>query len=157
MRTGPIRITTAEAKVGYVVAVVVVEVLLALLLWAVGLPDGAVPSLSAVGLVAMVVVGVRLFRGPGEPVAPPRAWWRMTAGPVSGYLLAAYFAADAVVARGLVSGSVDVAGVVVSVLVALAYAGSSTTLVVLRAQGRPAPGSVPAGPVRDSGSDPARG
>ncbi|ROP63658.1 MULTISPECIES: hypothetical protein [unclassified Curtobacterium] len=135
------RITTAQAKVGYVVGATVVEVLLALLLWAIGLPDAAVPFLSAIGLVAMVVVGVRLFRGEDEPVEPPRAWWRMTARPFAGFLLAAYFVADALFARASTIGAFDVLGTVVMLLVAAAYVGSSVTLLLLRAQGRPPAGA----------------
>ena len=135
------RITTAQAKVGYVVGATVVEVLLALLLWAIGLPDAAVPLLSAIGLVAMVVVGVRLFRGEDEPVEPPRAWWRMTARPFAGFLLAAYFVADALFARASTIGAFDVLGTVVVLLVAAAYVGSSVTLLLLRAQGRPPAGA----------------
>ncbi|WP_420366028.1 hypothetical protein AAEP80_03940 [Curtobacterium sp. L3-7] len=134
---GTIRITTAQAKVGYVVGAVIVEVMLALLLWAIGLPDGAVPFLSALGLVALVVVGVRLFRNEGEPVEPPRAWWRMTGRPFAGFLLAAYFVADALFARA----AFDVLGTAVMLLVAAAYVGSSVTMLVLRAQGRPPVGA----------------
>lgn len=151
------RITTAQGKVGFLVGAVVVEVLVMLLLLALGVPDGLAPLIGALWFLAVVVVGVRTFRGPGEPVEPPRAWWRMTAGPVVGFLLAAYFVGDAVVARASVAGSADVGGLVVSLLVAAAYTGSSVTLAVLRAQGRPAPGSVRSVEPRDSGSDPVRG
>jgi membrane protease YdiL (CAAX protease family) len=151
------RITTAQGKVGFVVGAVVVEVLVLLLLLALGVPDGLAPFLGALCFLAVVVVGVRTFRGPDEPVEPPRPWWRMTAGPVVGFLLAAYFVGDAVLARTSVDGTADVGGLVVSLLVAAAYAGSSVTLAVLRAQGRPAPGSVRSAGPRDSGSDPVRG
>ena len=162
MRTKPFRILGAQAKVGYVVGAVVIEVLGMLLLAALGLPGALVPFIGALWSLAIVVVGVRVFRGPDEPVEPPRAWWRMTAGPVVGFLLAAYFLVDAIVARGLTTSAVDAGGLVTSVLIAAAYAGSSVTLLVLRAQGRPAPGSVGVrapghGDGRDSGSDPARG
>lgn len=147
-RGGAPRITTAQAKVGYVVGATVVEVLLALLLFALGMPDGAVPFLSALGLIAMVVVGVRLFRGDDEPVEPPRAWWRMTARPFAGFLMAAYFVADGLFARGSVTGTFDVVSAVVMLLVAAAYVGSSVTLLVLRAQGR-----APAGAFRPGGAE----
>lgn len=150
------RITTAQGKVGFLVGAVVVEVLVMLLLLALGVPDGLAPFIGALWFLAVVVVGVRTFRGPGEPVEPPRAWWRMTAGPVVGFLLAASFVGDAVVARASVAGSADVGGLVVSLLAA-AYTGSSVTLAVLRAQGRPAPGSVRSVEPRDSGSDAVRG
>jgi len=31
--------------------------------------------------------GVRSFRGLGEPIEPPRAWWRMTSRPRAGYII----------------------------------------------------------------------
>jgi hypothetical protein len=45
------------------------------------------------GLLTIVVAVtlVRSFRGADEPVAPPRAWWRLTARPLAGWWLAAYF------------------------------------------------------------------
>ena len=146
MTDGPFRITTAQAKVGYVVAASVIGILLTLLLFAFGLPDVVVPVVAAIGFVLMVGIGVRVFRGDDEPVAPPRVWWRMTARPFAGFLLAAYFVADGLLARPSVSSGFDVAGTVVMLLVAAAYAGSSVTLLVLRAQGRaPAGASAPGG------------
>ncbi|MBF4582514.1 hypothetical protein ITJ54_07520 [Curtobacterium sp. VKM Ac-2865] len=141
MKGGPFRITTAQAKVGYVVAATVIGILLTLLLFAFGLPDAVVPLIAAIGFVLMVGIGVRVFRGDDEPVAPPRAWWRMTARPFAGFLLAAYFVADGLLARPTVSSAYDVAGTVVMLLVAAAYVGSSVTLLVLRSQGRPPAGA----------------
>lgn len=147
MKGGPFRITTAQAKVGYVVAATVIGILLTLLLFAFGLPDAVVPLIAAIGFVLMVGIGVRVFRGDDEPVAPPRAWWRMTARPFAGFLLAAYFVADGVFARPTVSSGFDVVGTVVMLLVAAAYVGSSVTLLVLRSQGR-----APAGAFADGGA-----
>ncbi len=99
------------------------------------------PFLSALGLAAMVLVGVRLFRGDAEPVGAPRAWWRMTARPLAGFLLAAYFVADGLFARASTSGVFDVLGSAVVLLVAAAYVGSSVTMLVLRSRGRPPVGA----------------
>lgn len=151
MKDGPFRITTAHAKVGYVVAATVIGILLTLLLFAFGLPDSVVPLIAAIGFVLMVGIGVRVFRGDDEPVAPPRAWWRMTARPFAGFLLAAYFVADGVIARPTVSSGFDVAGTVVMLLVAAAYVGSSVTLLVLRAQGRAPAGAFAAGSTQSRG------
>jgi hypothetical protein len=148
---GPFRITTAQAKVGYVVAASVIGILLTLLLFAFGLPDVVVPLAAAIGFVLMVGIGVRVFRGDDEPVAPPRAWWRMTARPFAGFLLAAYFVADGLLARPSVSSGFDVAGTVMMLLVAAAYAGSSVTLLVLRAQGRAPAGAFAAGDAASHG------
>jgi hypothetical protein len=145
VKNGPFRITTAQAKVGYVVAATVIGILLSLLLFAFGLPDVVVPMIAAIGFVLMVGIGVRVFRGEDEPVEPPRAWWRMTARPLAGFLLAAYFVVDGVIARPSVSSGFDVVGTVVMLLVAAAYVGSSVTLLVLRAQGRAPAGAFAAG------------
>lgn len=40
-------------------------------------------------VVAVVAVGCRSFRGRGEDVAAPRPWWRMTARPTAGFVIAA--------------------------------------------------------------------
>lgn len=61
--------------------------------WLVGYAVNALlDALHAPGLVsalvnacvtlASIILGARLFRGRGEPVDPPRAWWRMTARPL---------------------------------------------------------------------------
>ena len=147
LRSGAPRITTAQAKVGYVVAATLIGFLLSLLLFALGLPDAVVPLIAAIGFVLMIGIGVRVFRGDDEPVEPPRAWWRMTARPFAGFLLAAYFVADGLLARPTVSSGFDVAGTVLMLIVAAAYVGSSVTLLVLRSQGR-----APAGAFRPGGA-----
>jgi hypothetical protein len=145
VKDGPFRITSVLAKLGYVVAASVIGFLLLLLLFAFRLPDAVEPLIAAIGFVLMVGIGVRVFRGEDEPVEPPRAWWRMTARPFAGFLLAAYFVADGVLARPTVASGFDVAGTVVMLLVAAAYVGSSVTLLVLRAQGRAPAGAFAAG------------
>ena len=61
--------------------------------WLVGIPaQGLLAALNAPALVssllltaitlASVFVGARVFRGRGEPVAPRRPWWKMTARPL---------------------------------------------------------------------------
>ena len=52
----------------------------------------ALPTLAAalganVLVLLLYVGGVRSFRGPGEPVKPPRAWWRMTSRPLAGFVV----------------------------------------------------------------------
>ena len=49
------------------------------------------PLAAAVAANVLVLLlflgGVRSFRGPGEPVKPPRAWWRMTSRPRAGFVV----------------------------------------------------------------------
>jgi hypothetical protein len=46
---------------------------------------------GAVLLLGWWVLSVRVFRGPGEQVDLPRAWWRLTARPVGSFVMAAVF------------------------------------------------------------------
>ena len=49
------------------------------------------PAVYAVGanvfFLLLYLGGVRSFRGPGEPLKPPRAWWRMTSRPRAGFVV----------------------------------------------------------------------
>jgi hypothetical protein len=55
------------------------------------LPEDSVPYalLALVLNLGYTFVGVRVFRGYLEPVAPPRAWWRWTGRPRAGFWLCA--------------------------------------------------------------------
>lgn len=46
-------------------------------------------------LVLWVLIGVRLFRDHGEPLAPPRFWWRFTGRPRAGFVIGAAFLVEA--------------------------------------------------------------
>jgi len=86
-----IRITRWYFKVLYVVGA-----------WLVGFPaQSLLTALDAPALVgsllitaitlASVIVGARLFRGRGEPVAPRRPWWKVTARPLLSRVLGLIF------------------------------------------------------------------
>jgi hypothetical protein len=86
-----LRLTTAGMKWLYVLAA-----------WSSGLPfPWSLPDhpvfdvfASLVGAVLTVVgvwYGTRVFRGPGEPIAPARAWWRWTAWPTASWWLTILF------------------------------------------------------------------
>lgn len=90
-----LRIATPYGKFAYAFAagafVVGVALTVELTLGSWATPLSAVPIL-------LVVVGyaARNFRDPEvESLAEPRAWWRMTARPLSGYVLGALFLAQA--------------------------------------------------------------
>ncbi|WP_426520009.1 hypothetical protein ACPPVQ_07030 [Diaminobutyricibacter sp. McL0618] len=81
------RITTTVNKVIYIlVGEVVVLALNSIVIYNVVPP---VVDLIAVFVLNFVYVfiGVRTFRGPGEDVAAPRAWWRATARPFAGFII----------------------------------------------------------------------
>ncbi|MFT4283604.1 MAG: hypothetical protein QM598_02065 [Protaetiibacter sp.] len=82
-----VRITTVLAKTTFVLAWLIVGLALNVLLGALGL-SGLPQNLIALGFtVVAMVIGVRSFRGAGEPLRPPRAWWRATATSASSFVL----------------------------------------------------------------------
>lgn len=125
------RITTPEGKVGYLIAVPVVLILLQLLAGAISDfgSSALLAALGVVGQLAFVIVGVRTFRGTGEPVRPARAWWRMTARPPAGYLLGGLFLAQAAW-WALAPGPSPLAPVAATVsgLIGLAYLAATVRL-----------------------------
>lgn len=46
--------------------------------------------LSVLVFFAFVLLGARSFRGAGEAIDPPRAWWRVTARPTAGFVIATF-------------------------------------------------------------------
>jgi hypothetical protein len=112
-----LRITSAGGKVGFFVAGYV------------GLfCPGLFPALLfnfTVGAVIYVVLflvwatlGTRCFRGDGEPVEPPRPWWKLTAKPTAGWILATLLFLQAV---WVLTSSLAGPGAAGSVLVAAVY------------------------------------
>lgn len=84
------RISSDAAKANYVIVAWVVSIFVGISAAVVaGFP--AATAVWAVVFLAVVSFAVRNFRGVGEPVEPPRAWWRMTAAPASGFFFGAVF------------------------------------------------------------------
>lgn len=75
-----LRITHWGWKLAYVVAAYVLP-MPGPVSTAIGMSDGWFAVISAVWTIAAVLYGARIFRGRGEPVAPARPWWQMTARP----------------------------------------------------------------------------
>ncbi|MBN9153375.1 MAG: hypothetical protein J0I70_03775 [Microbacterium sp.] len=126
-----LRITTAGTKIATITAWYIGIVVVTLTL---GLTTTPVAGyIAAVGLpVAMVWFCTRTFRGDSEDVAPPRAWWRMTERPASGYVLGALFAAQAI-AYGIAPASwaepvVRAAAFTAAAVIAAGYLNSSARL-----------------------------
>jgi hypothetical protein len=79
MTRSPLRITSVWVKLAYVVlwygfGVVLVNVVLS------GVADIIVVLALLAWDTAVLILGVRVFRGRNEAVDPPRPWWRMTGG-----------------------------------------------------------------------------
>jgi len=51
------------------------------------LPDPIYAVVANLLTLLLYFVGVRSFRGAGEPIEPPRAWWRMTSRPRAGFVI----------------------------------------------------------------------
>jgi uncharacterized membrane protein YfcA len=129
-------------KVVYVVVAAILVYLIAAVPVGVG---GAGVLRSVLGFV-LILIGARLFRGPDEDVAPPRARWRMTAGVLWGVVLGAVCAVIAIVSVvgyvGLTTSAlahkdvVDLPALLVTALLtavlAYLYFGSSRRLVLAR-------------------------
>jgi hypothetical protein len=84
-----VRIVRARFKLLYLVVVIVFNLALGRLL------DLFLPAtvIAVVGIVISTlfwVIAVRVFRGSGEDLQRPRAWWRVTGGPASGIIVGAF-------------------------------------------------------------------
>lgn len=102
-----LRIRKKRWKAAYFAAFFVAANLVISLVWPVVSPT--VARLVLVALTVLVYAGaVRTFRGRGESIAPPRAWWRMTARPTAGFLLGAFYILSVV--WGVVSTIVEYPG-----------------------------------------------
>lgn len=76
-----VRIVRWEFKALYVVGVILLGWVIAGLLRMSDLAEIGIMLISAVIDFGVLLLGARIFRGRGEAVEPPRAWWRMTARP----------------------------------------------------------------------------
>jgi hypothetical protein len=105
-----LRIVRWELKLAYVVGAWVVGFSLSSLLQALYLPYVVIDLLLGWALnLAVFYVGTRIFRGRGEPIEPPRPWWKMTARPTLSRRLGILFVFGVVCA--FVLGILSVAGI----------------------------------------------
>jgi hypothetical protein len=85
------RITTVGGKFLYVLAYVLTSMLIAMV------GDGVLWQLSIALDLAVLLVGIRIFRGRDEPIPPRRAWWRASGRPTASFVIAGLIAASTVV------------------------------------------------------------
>lgn len=125
-----VRIQSAQAKATYLsVGLIIVVAASVMLAVPAGTPPGIVAYIAL--STAWIIIGVRTFRGDGEPIRPPRAWWRMTNKPTAGFVIAALLLVHAVAtATQLGQDSTGVLGfsIVFDVVVAGFYLHSSMKL-----------------------------
>ena len=90
-----IRIVRWYLKLAYAVGAYLVAYVIGFpigwVLGTVGSPPLVLYVVSATMTIAGFMLGARIFRGRGEAVEPPRAWWRMTARPRLSERLGAVF------------------------------------------------------------------
>lgn len=90
MRWWPLRVMNPWHKF-------VVLVLMTMVNYALGaLTRSALPGLMGAVVLqvlstVLLVAVARSFRGPVEPVGPPRPWWRLTARPLAAWWLGAFY------------------------------------------------------------------
>ena len=91
---GVVRIVRARYKALYIGGGVIVVSVVENYVFAF-LPGLVAHILDALAQAAFVLSATRSFRVAGEPLAPPRPWWRATGRPLSGYVLTGVFALGA--------------------------------------------------------------
>lgn len=133
-----VEIRSGAAKAGLVMLLYMIALVSGLLL---GLAGGFVEAGWLVAS-AIVVVGVygltRVFRGEDEPEGVRRPWWRLTAYPLAGFVLALLFAAQAITVGLSPSSSLAGIGwiaVALNLLIAIGMLNSSLRLLVARSVG----------------------
>ena len=140
----PLRVMSPGHKVGFIVgewlAVYWLVVVLNLVL-----PATVVVGIEAVVDTVAIVTMARSFRGAGEPVAPPRPWWRLTARPRAGWWLAALYLlpgparVEGTLSEMVVHGTADPARMVsalMSLALGAAFLNSSIRLTAERRRSR---------------------
>ena len=92
-----LRILRWQIKLAYAAGVWLVGYPIAAGLSALELPQSAITLFAtSVPTLAGILLGARIFRGKGEPIAPPRPLWQLTARPTLSGRLGIVFAVSAV-------------------------------------------------------------
>ena len=104
------------AKIGVVLAGMMLTMVLAVGLGMSTSSSDLAAAVAVAGSIVTVLFCTRVFRGDSEEAAPPRSWGRLTEKPTAGYVLAGWFALQAVSLVFL-----DTAGPAIRALGALAY------------------------------------
>jgi hypothetical protein len=98
VRGQPFRITRVWEKVAYVALCwILLPLAERFLLTQLGVPEPLVLTFDLISAFAVVGFGSRVFRATGEPVAPPRVWWRATGRPAAGFVIASLFVLGGVI------------------------------------------------------------
>ncbi len=99
MRWKPFRITELWAKAVFIgFGWMLIPTGLRYVLTLVSVPPPAILLVDVVWGFAVVWFGSRVFRITGEPLDPPRRWWRATGRPPAGFVIFGLFALSGVAA-----------------------------------------------------------
>ncbi|WP_382304494.1 hypothetical protein [Herbiconiux sp. UC225_62] len=90
------RIRKTRWKVAYFAASLILLNVLDSYLVARFLPDPLASIVANLLTLTFVLGAARTFRGQGEPLKPPRVWWRGSARPTASFVIGGLWAADAV-------------------------------------------------------------
>jgi uncharacterized membrane protein YfcA len=126
-----LRIRKTRWKVAYFVVTLVLVGVLGGFVVRPYLPDPIGVIVGNLLMLVLVFGAARSFRGQGEPIRPPRAWWRGSARPTASFVLGALWAVDAVVAiiqLALQAEGVSAVAVISNVLLAAFFLNSGVRL-----------------------------
>lgn len=129
-----IRLRKTRWKIAYILVGVVSLVAIEIVIRPLMVPNSMYAVVANSLTVLLYFGGVRSFRGLGEHIEPPRAWWRMTSRPRAGYIIGTLLVLNS--ANGVVVANTErpelmfdvVLGVVVDASLAFLYFRSSTRL-----------------------------
>ncbi|MEN2741447.1 hypothetical protein ABCS02_26995 [Microbacterium sp. X-17] len=131
----PLRVMNPWHKFGFLV-VLEVAVRAAAQLTLLGIPQTAITVVSDILWPVAVIALARSFRGEGEPVQPPRPWWRLTARPMIGWFIGGFYALGELLAFVLPVRVdhylVTAVSVVCGLFLGVAFLNSSIRLTILR-------------------------
>ena len=82
-----LRIRKTRWKIAYIAIGGVLFIILSIAIRPYMFPNPMYAVVANVLTVLLYFGGVRSFRGAGEPIEPPRAWWRMTSRPRAGFVV----------------------------------------------------------------------
>ncbi|TFC00936.1 hypothetical protein E3O51_00240 [Cryobacterium sp. MDB2-10] len=86
-----IRLRKTRWKVAYILIGVIALAAIEIAIQPFRLPNPLYAVVANSLSILLIFGGVRSFRGLGEPLEPPRAWWRMTSRPRAGYIIGSLF------------------------------------------------------------------
>jgi hypothetical protein len=127
----PLRVMNPWQKFAFLIAYPMAGRLLSWVL-ALALPHVAQSIVIEIIMDCALVAMARSFRGSGEPVEPPRAWWRLTARPLAGWWLGGMWILAAFSVFSPQSTELSIPAAIGSLILGVAFLNSSIRLTALR-------------------------